>query len=160
MAANDKKPVSLASMAEELRQLRKKVETRNAGEDDASKKQKERMDAIKKRISEDVRNQENAGGRRMPSSQQQQQTQSSAQQSDKKSPAATTKVEQASFKEDSTDWKQTPGTERIKGSGRVQKGISANRFNKYVGKGREHSYENYMSEDEKKKKGESNVVGS
>ena len=159
MAANDKtKPVSLASMAEELRQLRKKVEARNTGTDEASKKQKERMDAIKKRISEDVRNDSNAGGRRMPTTQQQ--AKPSSNESSKESPAATTKVEQASFKEDSTDWRQTPGTERIKGSGRVQKGIAANRMNKYVGRGREHSYSNYMSEDEKKKKGESNVVGS
>lgn len=163
MAINDKdkKPQSLASMAEEIRELRRKVEARNAGTDEASQKQKERMAALKKRMSEDVRNDPNAGGRQMPKkADQPQESKSSAQQANK-SPAATTKVEQANFKDESNvDWKQQAGSEKIKGSGRVQKGIAKGRMNRYVGEGRAHSYNNYMAEEEKKKKGESNVVGS
>lgn len=153
MATNEKdknKPQSLASMAGELRELRKKVEARSSGTDDTSVKQKERMDAIKKRINEDVRNNPNAGGRRMPSSPAKQESKSSAQEPIKMSPAAKTMVEQA----------QNPSTEQPSSAKKVQKGIGKNRFNKYAGEGRQHSYENYMTEDEKRKKGESNVVGS
>lgn len=164
MATNEKdknKPQSLASMAGELRELRKKVEARNSGSDDASVKQKERMDAIRKRINEDVRNSPNAGGRRMPSSPQQAQESKSSVKRASKSPAATTKVEQANFKDDSgIDYNQKPSTKEPSSANKVRGGISKNRFNKYVGEGRQHSYENYMTEDEKRKKGESNVVGS
>jgi hypothetical protein len=157
----DKKPQSLASMAGEIRELRKKVEARNAGTDEASQKQKERMAALKKRMNEDVRNEPNAGGRRMPNrAEKPQESKSSAQQASK-SPAATTKVEQANFKDDSNiDWNQKAGSEKVKGGARVQKGIAKGRMNKYAGEGRQHSYNNYMAEEEKKKKGESNVVGS
>lgn len=154
MATNEKdknKPQSLASMAEELRSLRNKVEARSSGTDETSKKQKERMDAIKKRINEDIRNEPNAGGRRMPSNTQQpKESKSSAQESIKMSPATKTMVEQA----------QTPSIEQPSSAKKVQKGISKNRFNRYVGEGRQHSYENYMTEDERRKKGESKVVGS
>lgn len=163
MATNDKdkKPQSLASVVQELKELRNKIEARTAGTDEASVKHKERMEALKKRMNEDVRNEPNAGGRRMPSSAKTETKSSAAQSESKTSPAQTTKVEKANFKDDSNiDWKQQPGAEKIKGGARVQKGISKGRMNRYVGEGRQHSYENYMQEEEKKKKGESNVVGS
>jgi hypothetical protein len=137
---NKEKPVSLASMVAEIKQLRQKVETRNSGQDDISKKQKERMDAIKKRINEDVRNDSNAGGRRMPNAPQQQ-SKSSAQQTEKKSPAITgpqgeTKSEQNNF--------NTSKMTRNMGDTDRGKNIA----------------QRYMDNEDKKKKGGSAVVGS
>ena len=153
--AMKKERESLASMVKDLKSMQDLSKARQESKDDSGKKHKERMDAIKKRIDEDVRNRD--GGRQMPrraeQNQSSQDTKSSNTQSSKESPAATNAQGQpkGSLAEQTERNFGSEGSRQFK-TGKMTRNLGTERGRTVA--------DRYMDQEDKKKKGGSSVVGS